>query len=116
MRTTSRGAWLAAALIVTGVLEAGRAGAQQQSLGNKVLGTNGLDAGMEAESGLYAADRFLSYGAYALNDRNGNRLPVNLALSVLVDGVGVSGVLELKPLATYVSMSVERPLRAVNTR
>jgi hypothetical protein len=116
MGTTPRGVWLAAALIATGVLDAGDAGAQQQSLGNRVLGTNGLDAGKEAESGLYVADRFVSYGAYALNDRNGNRVPVNVDLSVLVDAVGVSGVLELKPLATYVSMSLSVPFSSVQNQ
>lgn len=99
--------------LIAGFLGIGRANAQQQNLGNKILGTAGLDAGVQAAPGLYVVDRFVSYGAYAVNDRNGNRLPVNLALGVLVDGIGVAGILELKPLATYVGMAVGVPFARV---
>jgi hypothetical protein len=104
----------AAALVLSGVLAVGTAGAQQQNLGNKILGTAGLDAGKQADPGLYLVNRYLSYGAYAAIDRNGNQLPDRLALAVVSDALGITGTLELKPLATYVGVSVSVPFSRVS--
>jgi hypothetical protein len=104
----------AAALILSGVLAVGTAGAQQQNLGNKILGTAGLDAGKQADPGLYLVNRYLSYAAYASIDRNGNRLPNRLALGVVSDALGITGTLELKPLATYVGVTVSVPFSRVS--
>jgi len=50
--------------------------AAQPSLGHKLPGTAGLDAGSQPEPGVYAAYRFAYYDAISLRDRDGNPIPI----------------------------------------
>jgi hypothetical protein len=86
----------------------------QQDFGHKTLGTLGLDAGSQPESGLYVADGILFYGANQLKDRNGNRVPMDIDLSVFANGLGARAVLKLRSLATYLSASISLPIAHVS--
>jgi hypothetical protein len=83
------------------------AGAQE--LGNKVLGTLGLLAGSQPDSGFYVADRFLRYSASELIDRNGHRIPVGLDLDAVANGVGVQLTFRLPWHSIYMNVSVGVP-------
>jgi hypothetical protein len=85
----------------------------QQGLGNKTLGTLGLRAGSQVESGLYLADRFLLYSADRLVDRNGQRVPVNVDLDVVANGIGIGGAFELPWWSTYLNASIGVPFAHV---
>jgi hypothetical protein len=93
------------------LLAAGRCGAQD--LGHKLLGTLGLQAGAQPQTGIYVANRFVFYHSGDLFDRHGKRLPVSLDLRGVVDGVGVSGAYEVRAIATYVNASIAVPLAHV---
>ncbi len=71
---------LSAALLFACFLAPRRAYAQQQNLGHKVLGTDGLNAGVQIDPGLYLAMSHAAYTASAVDDRNGHRLTNNLKL------------------------------------
>jgi hypothetical protein len=61
-------------------------------LGQRVLGSVGLDAGSQSPEGVYAGDRFLYYSADRLRDRYGNVIPVKgLDINAYANVVGVSG-------------------------
>lgn len=87
--------------------------AAQQDLGHKTLGTAGLDAGSQAEPGLYIVERALFYGADEARDRNGDRIPVDIELDAFGNALGVVGVVEFRPLATYLTAAVAIPLAHV---
>ena len=82
----------------------------QQALGNKILGTLGLRAGSQPESGIYLADRFLLYRADQVVDRNGQRIPVDVDLAVVANGIGLAGTYQLPWLSTYVNAAVGMPI------
>lgn len=65
-------------LVLAALLWAAPAEAQQ--LGHKVLGSVGMLAGSQPDSGLYIVDQFASYGADALFDRAGRRIAAGLDL------------------------------------
>jgi hypothetical protein len=81
----------------------------QQDLGHKIPGTAGLDAGTQAEPGLYAATRFIHYDAIQIRDRNGDVIPLDGfdidALSASV-GVGLTGKL---PFGLYLGGALGFP-------
>ena len=56
--------------------DAGAAQADQGDFGQKVLGTIGLDAGSQAEEGVYFGDRFIQLTSDRLVDRHGKTVPV----------------------------------------
>jgi hypothetical protein len=85
----------------------------QQGLGNKILGTLGLRAGSQPESGIYLADRFLFYTANEVVDRNGQRIPVNVDLDAVANGIGIAGTFELPWLSTYVNAAIGVPVAHV---
>ena len=85
----------------------------QQGLGNKILGTLGLRAGSQPESGLYLADRFLLYSADQVVDRNGQRIPVNVDLDAVANAFGIAGTFELPWLSTYVNAAIGVPVAHV---
>ena len=94
-------------LFVTGRAEA------QQDLGHRLLGTAGLDAGVQPAPGLYLAYRLLGYSAFALVDRNGNRLPLNLGLHAEANGLGIGATVEIPAIGTYYSAAVSIPYVSV---
>ena len=67
---------LGAALLAgaAGLFSAGAAHAQDQ-LGHKLLGTLGLDAGVQAAPGLYVVDQVFWYATDKIADQNGQPLP-----------------------------------------
>lgn len=72
-----------------------RAGAAQ-SLGHKLPGTIGIDAGTQPPPGIYAANRFLVWTADRLLDRDGEPVPIaGFELDAIADAVGVAGTLRL---------------------
>lgn len=85
----------------------------QQDLGHKMLGTIGLKAGFQPLSGLYIADRLLSYGAGQLIDRNGLRIPLNVDLDALANGIGISLTYELPHRSTFMNFSIAAPVAHV---
>ena len=58
----------------------GAARTEAQQLGHKVLGSLGLLAGSQPDSGLYVISQFASYGANELFDAEGHRIPLALDL------------------------------------
>jgi hypothetical protein len=109
-----RGAQWAGLALCTMVLLFGAAPSGAQDLGHKLVGTLGLGAGSQPESGLYLADRFLLYHANEVFDRNGRRIPVNVDLDAIANGFGIGGTLELPWLSTYVNASIGVPVARVS--
>jgi hypothetical protein len=66
--------YLAALLLAAALLTA--PSARAQDLGHKLLGGIGIDAGVQAEPGLYLSDRIVHYDASRLRDRNGDLVPI----------------------------------------
>ena len=67
--------WLTAGFLLW-LAGAGAALADQGDFGQKVLGTIGLDAGSQAEEGVYFGNRFIQLTSDRLVDRNGRTVPV----------------------------------------
>jgi hypothetical protein len=101
-------------LLLAGSLLSKRALAQEQNLGHRVLGTTGVNAGVQIEPGLYAVNGFAAYAAYGVNDRNGNRVPGSVLVGVVTDRLGVAAALRLEPIATYVGISVGVPVANIS--
>lgn len=87
-----------------------------QDLGHKLVGTLGLGAGSQPDSGLYLADRVLSYHANEVVDRNGRRIAGDVDLDAVANVVGISGTLEVPWLSTYVNATIGVPVARVTLR
>jgi hypothetical protein len=88
-------------------------GASAQELGHKILGSVGVDAGVQAESGLYLASRFQYYAANRLEDNNGNRVPIRgLDLNVIGAVIG-AGVTFKYPHLPYLSLGFSVPIARI---
>lgn len=101
---------ICAALLV----RATTAAAQQQSLGHKVLGTLGVQAGVQAPPGLYVNDRAVFFAAERVVDGQGNALPAGLDLHAFANGLGLGGVVEVPGLHTYATFAMAFPLVKVD--
>jgi hypothetical protein len=88
--------------------------AQAQQLGHKVLGSLGLFAGSQPNSGLYVVDEFASYGANELFDRFGNRVPVGLDLDAWANPVGFQLTFKLPRPSMYMNVSAAAPIASVS--
>ncbi len=97
-------------LVMAALVWATPAGAQ--NLGHKLMGSLGLLAGSQPDSGLYLLDQFASYGSNDLFDRNGNRIPVDLDLDALANFVGFQVTFKLRP-STYINVSAAAPIAQV---
>jgi len=88
--------------------------ARAQDLGHKLLGGIGIDAGVQAEPGLYLSDRIIRYDANRLRDRNGDLVPIRgLNVDVVANAFGAS--LTLKPKnAPYLSFAFALPLADIS--
>jgi hypothetical protein len=91
--------------------------ASAQDLGHKVLGTAGLQAGRQPDTGLYVSDLIVTYKATKLMDRHGNALPVGLDLDALAGMFGVAFAYEVPKTKTFVNVAIALPAAhaAVNT-
>jgi hypothetical protein len=99
-------------LLTVGLMWTPEAGAQD--LGHKVLGTLGLLAGSQPGTGLYVADRFLSYGANDIIDRNGHRIPAGVDLDAIANGIGIQVSFKLPGHSIYLNASSGVPAAAVH--
>lgn len=86
----------------------------QQDLGHKILGTLGIDAGVQRDPGLYLADRLVYYHANTVVDRNGAELPVGLDLDAVANALGVGFSLEIPDIHTFVNLAVGVPIASVH--
>lgn len=87
--------------------------AQTQDLGHKLPGGAGLDAGTQADQGLYVADRLVWFAANQVNDRHGNAVQIeNLDIDAYANVLGVAGTLKLGRV--YVSAAFAAPIVKVS--
>jgi hypothetical protein len=86
----------------------------QPAVGHKILGTLGLDAGSQNDTGIYLVARSASYWSSELVDRDGHDLPVGLDLYALGNNVSFQATYLVAPLATYINAGVSVPLAHVN--
>ncbi len=93
-------------LLAASIFAARNVDAQQVDIGHKQLGTLGLQAGTQQETGLYVATRSLWYSANTVVDRYGNALPVGLDLDGLGTGLGLGATFEVREISTYVGVGV----------
>lgn len=104
---------LVAVVLGSGLLFAIPCHAQEQQLGQKVLGGLGLKAGAQPRAGLYVADRALFYNANQLVGRDGAFLPVGLDLDAFGNGLGVFAAIKLPILSAYLDVAVSVPVASV---
>src|SRR5215831_12746677 len=90
-------------LSVAGIVDA-------QDLGHKLPGLIGLDAGTIAPPGLPVLDRFVTYNADELRDRNGNIVPIGPELRVLSNAVGISYTYRFPQSCTTLSARAAAPV------
>ena len=100
------------ALALVALIRAAPAEAQQ--IGHKVLGSVGLFAGSQPDSGLYVINQFASYGANELFDRAGHRIPVALDLDAWSNPVGFQVTFKLPWESMYMNVSAAAPIAQVN--
>lgn len=101
--------------VVVAILWSAAPRAMAQDLGHRLIGTQGLRAGRQRDPGLYVADQLGYYAAEVLRDRHGATVPIeDLRLSALANALGVSAVLEIPELSTYVSFGAAVPLATVS--
>ena len=87
-----------------------------QSLGHKLPGVIGLDAGRVPEPGLYVADRVVLYEADEIRDRRGNVIPTgDLQLAALGNGTGISYTFALTQNGVVLSVSASVPVARLRT-
>lgn len=85
----------------------------QQDLGHKILGTLGIDAGVQRDTGLYLADRLVYYHSNTVIDRNGAEVPVGLNLDAVANALGAGLSLEVPGVQTFVNLGVGVPIARV---
>jgi hypothetical protein len=81
-----------------------------QGLGHKVLGTLGLNAGVQQQTGLYIVDQFAFYESHKLFDPNGRRIPGSFRVHGVSSAVGLELTYRVPRLATYVSIAFSVPV------
>lgn len=91
---------------MTALLVSSAAGAQEVAVGQKLLGTIGIQGGKQASTGVYVGTRVIAYLANELVDRNGNSVPVGLDAKAFGGSLEVAATFEVKPLSTYVGAAV----------
>lgn len=90
------------------------ASGEAQQIGHKLMGSLGLLAGSQPESGIYVVDQFVSYGANEIFDRFGNRIPVELDLDAWANPVGFQATFKLPGHSIYVNTSAAAPIASVS--
>jgi hypothetical protein len=87
---------------------------RSQQLGNKLLGSVGIDAGVQSPPGLYLIDRVLSYDANRLRGRDGNIVPIDgLDMDALGNSLGVSYTMRTSH-AQYLSFALAAPVAKID--
>lgn len=86
----------------------------QQDLGHKILGTLGIDAAVQRDTGLYVADRLVYYHANEVFDRNGDEVPIGLNLDAVANALGVGLSLEVPGLHTFYNAAIGVPIAGVH--
>jgi hypothetical protein len=105
-------AWRLSVLLM---LATGAASADGE-LGQRVLGSVGLDAGSQPGEGVYAGDRFFYYSADQLRNRQGDRIAVkNLEIDAYANVIGVSGTFKPEGLP-YLSAAFAAPVAWLSTK
>lgn len=95
------------------LLLAGRALAGQQQLGYKLLGSAGIDAGVQSMPGLFVIDRVLDYSAGELRDRQGNVVPIDgLDIHAIGNGLGAAYTMKARG-APYLSFAFAVPVARI---
>jgi hypothetical protein len=85
------------------------ADAQLQDLGHRLPAGAGIDAGTQAEQGLYVADRVVWFSSSAVRDRNGSELALaGFDLDAYANVIGIAGTRKLGPV--YASAALAIPL------
>lgn len=87
---------------------------EAQQLGHKVLGSVGLLAGSQPDSGVYLVDQFASYRTDEVFDRAGHRIPVELDLSAWSNPVGFQATFKLPWSSMYVNFAAAAPIAGIN--
>ena len=88
--------------------------APAQQLGYKLLGSAGIDAGVQPPPGLTVIDQTLHYGAGELRDRQGNIVPIDgLSLSATGTALGASYTTKPRRLP-YLSFAFGVPVASIH--
>jgi hypothetical protein len=102
--------WFVVLAISAAYLLIGLDTANGQSLGHKLPGLIGLDAGRIPEPGLYLIDRAVAYDANQLRDRFGNVIPVgDLEFQALANAAGISYTKKFTNRSLSLSMTAAIP-------
>ena len=88
--------------------------APAQQLGHKVLGSAGMFAGSQPDSGLYVAYQFASYGSNEIYDRVGHIIPIpGLDLDAAANVFGIQAVFRLTH-SLYLNFAAAGPISQMN--
>jgi hypothetical protein len=98
--------------LLTALIAAAPAEAQQ--IGHKVLGSLGLLAGSQPDSGLYVVDQFASFGADEVFDSAGHPIPVRLDLAAWANPIGFQVTFKLPWHLMYMNISAAAPIAQVS--
>jgi hypothetical protein len=85
-----------------------------QQLGHKVLGSLGLLAGSQPDSGLYVISEFADYGSNEVHDSDGHKIPLALNLTAWASPVGVQYTFKLPGHSLYMNVSAAAPISQVS--
>ncbi len=98
--------------------------AQAQDLGHRFPAGAGMDAGTQAEPGVYVVDRFVMFSSTELHDRDGNVIPVaGFDLDAYGNAFGLAGTTKLGSIylsaafavpIVKLSVSIEQPAASVD--
>jgi hypothetical protein len=88
--------------------------AAAQQLGHKALGSLGVLAGSQPDSGLYVVDQFASYGANEVYDRAGHRIPLELDLDAWANPIGFQVTFKLPWPSMYMNVAAAAPIAQVS--
>ncbi len=96
-----------------GVLALGARSLAAQQLGYKLLGSAGIDAGVQAPVGITVMDQSLRYDADQLRDREGNVIPI-AGLGIAGTGSSFGASYTVKPKnAPYLSFALGIPVASI---
>ena len=85
-----------------------------QQLGYKLLGSTGIDAGVQSPPGLFVVSQTLHYGSSQLRDREGNAVPID-GLSIDATGSALGLSYTSKTLhAPYLSFAIGLPVAIIH--
>ena len=85
-------------------------------MGHRVLGSVGLDAGSQPDTGVYVGDRFFYSHANQLKDKHGNRVPIDgLDIEAEANVVGSSGTYKIED-GPYITAAIAVPYARVTTK